>query len=35
LLAAGALSVDVVVVARTSLHSAHSGPHQGHSRALP
>jgi ComF family protein len=36
LLAAGALSVDVAVVARTSLHSAYSGqPHQGHSRALP
>lgn len=35
LLTAGALAVDVVVVARTSLHSVHSGPHQGHSRALP
>ena len=35
LLAAGALSVDVVVVARTSLHSAYAEPHQGHSRSLP
>ena len=36
LLEAGALSVDVAVVARTSLHCAHSDPHnQGHGRALP
>ena len=36
MLAAGALSVDVVVVARTSLHSAHaSQPRRGHARALP
>ena len=36
LLKAGALSVDVVVVARTSLHSTHTKqPDEGHGRALP
>ena len=36
LLEAGALSVDIVVVARTSLHSAHTNqPNEGHGRALP
>ena len=36
LLEAGALSVDVVVVARTSLHSTHTNqPNERHGRALP
>ena len=36
LLEAGALSVDIAVVARTSLHSAHTNePNEGQGRALP